>query len=286
MQLLKSVAAMQAWSERQRLVGIPIALVPTRGCLHAGPLSLVHVARRRLGARGAVVLSIYVNPTQFGPGEDFKRYPRDLKQDLGLCRQAGVDVVFAPSDAQMYPERCSTVVVEESVSLGMEGGSRPGHFRGVTTVVAKLFHAVRPHVAVFGAKDFQQATVIRRMTRDLLFGVTLVVAPTVREADGLALSSRNRYLKGAMRSQATVLWRALRTARALVREADPKRGVPASALKRRLAALIEEAPDARLDYIEFFETATLAPLGRVRRGARMALAVFLGETRLIDNGSL
>jgi pantoate--beta-alanine ligase len=286
MQLLKSVAAMQAWSDRQRLVGFPIALVPTMGCLHAGHLSLVHVARRRLGARGAVVLSIYVNPTQFGPGEDFKRYPRDLKQDLGLCRQAGVDVVFAPSDAQMYPERCSTVVVEESVSLGMEGGSRPGHFRGVTTVVAKLFHAVRPHVAVFGAKDFQQATVIRRMTRDLLFGVTLVVAPTVREADGLALSSRNRYLKGAMRSQATVLWRALRTARALVREADPKRGVPASALKRRLAALIEEAPDARLDYIEFFETATLAPLGRVRRGARMALAVFLGETRLIDNGSL
>jgi pantoate--beta-alanine ligase len=286
MQLLKSVAAMQAWSDRQRLVGFPIALVPTMGCLHAGHLSLVHVARRRLGARGAVVLSIYVNPTQFGPGEDFKRYPRDLKQDLGLCRQAGVDVVFAPSDAQMYPERCSTVVVEESVSLGMEGGSRPGHFRGVTTVVAKLFHAVRPHVAVFGAKDFQQATVIRRMTRDLLFGVTLVVAPTVREADGLALSSRNRYLKGAMRSQATVLWRALRTARALVREADPKRGVPASALKRRLAALIEEAPDARLDYIEFFETDTLAPRGRERRGARMALAVFLGETRLIDNGSL
>jgi len=179
---------------------VRVGFVPTMGYLHEGHLSLVRRARRAVGRRGTVVLSIYVNPTQFGPGEDLSRYPRDLSRDQQLCRRAGVDVLFTPDDAQMYPgtEAGSyhTYVVEESLSKLMEGASRPGHFRGVTTIVAKLFNIVLPEVAVFGAKDFQQAAIIQRMALDLNFPVKILVAPTVREPDGLALSSRNKYLEG------------------------------------------------------------------------------------------
>jgi pantoate--beta-alanine ligase len=265
-----------------------VGLVPTMGYLHAGHLSLVQRARRLASRGGKVVVSIYVNPTQFGPQEDFSRYPRDLARDRRLCREAGVDVIFAPDNTQMYPragaESFSTFVVEESLSRGMEGKSRPTHFRGVTTVVAKLFNIVQPDVAVFGAKDYQQAAIIKRMVRDLDFPLKIVVTPILREADGLAMSSRNKYLVGELRPQALVLWRSLEQARAEVHKAS--RPVSAARLKTELKRFIELAPAARLDYVEFFDPDTLVPVRNVTRGTQMALAVFIGKTRLIDNARL
>jgi pantoate--beta-alanine ligase len=235
-----------------------------------------------------VVLSIYVNPTQFGPHEDLSRYPRDLARDARLCQEAEVDVIFAPNDQQMYPRGeaggFSTFVAEETLSRGMEGKSRPTHFRGVTTVVAKLFNIVQPELAVFGAKDFQQAAIVKRMVRDLNFPLKIVVAPIQREADGLAMSSRNKYLVGDLRAQALVLSRTLAKARAAVRKAS--RPLSAARLKAELKRFIEQAPAARVDYVEFFEPDTLVPVPNVTRGAQMALAVFIGKTRLIDNAHL
>src|SRR5208282_5082341 len=209
MQIVSSIAAMQRLARKWQRAGTQVGFVPTMGYLHAGHLSLVKRAGRAVGKNGVVVLSIYVNPTQFGPAEDFSQYPRDLKRDLKLCREAGVDVAFTPRDAEMYPaldcgdmsplskrrhvgalENFSTYVVEEKLSQTMEGASRPTHFRGVTTVVAKLFNLVLPDVAVFGAKDWQQAAIVKRMVRDLNFPVKIIVAPTLREHDGLAMSSR------------------------------------------------------------------------------------------------
>ena len=285
MQLATSVPAMQRLAQKWRRAGVRVALVPTMGFLHAGHLSLVKAARKRVGATGQVVLSIYVNPTQFGPKEDFSKYPRDLRRDLRLCREAGVDLVFAPGDAEMYPGKSageySTFVIEEAISLGMEGAARPTHFRGVMTVVAKLFNLVRPDVAVFGQKDFQQAAVLQRMTRDLNFPVKLVIAPTLREADGLAMSSRNKYLDPEQRAQAVILYHALQAVRAAV-----KKPVAAARLKADLKEFLTAAPLARLDYVEFFDPATLAPVKQVKRGTHMALAVFFGNTRLIDNARL
>ena len=244
-------------------------------------------ARQALGKNGKVVVSIYVNPTQFAPTEDLAKYPRDLKRDLKSCREPGVDVVFTPGDAEMYPNKSasafSTYVVEEKLSQGMEGASRPTHFRGVTTIVAKLFNLVQPDFAVFGQKDFQQAAIIQRMVRDLNFPVKIIVAPTVRERDGLAMSSRNKYLAGDLRRQATVLWRAIQMAKSVVKKTE---SVPAADLKSDLRNLIETEPDARLDYVEFFEPDTLSPVSKVTRGMHMALAVFVGKTRLIDNAQL
>jgi pantoate--beta-alanine ligase len=258
------------------------------GYLHEGHLSLVRLARRRVGKAGKVVVSLYVNPTQFGPKEDLSRYPRDLKRDLKLCRAEGVDIVFAPSDAEMYPGKVegnySTYVVEEKLSHGMEGASRPGHFRGVATVVAKLFNLVQPDVAVFGAKDFQQAAVVKRMVRDLNFLMKIVVAPTVREPDGVAMSSRNKYLAGDLRPQATVLRRGIQAVRKAVTLA--RKPVAAAKLKARVCQIVKRAPAARLDYVEFFDPVSLVPLRQVTRGSQMALAVFIGQTRLIDNAEL
>jgi pantoate--beta-alanine ligase len=298
MQIVSSIVAMQRLALRWRRQGIRIGFVPTMGFLHAGHLSLVKHARKLVGKRGKVVLSIYVNPTQFGPKEDFSKYPRDLKRDLKLCRVEGVDVVFTPSDVEMYPGRgkqkaesrkrkaesdlYSTYVVEESLSQSMEGASRPTHFRGVTTIVAKLFNIVLPDAAVFGAKDFQQAAIIQRMAKDLNFPLEVVVAPTLREADGLAMSSRNKYLEGDLRTQAVVLWRSIQKAQATVK----KCAVSATKLKAELKKLIEVEPAARLDYIEFFDPETLVPVTKVTRGTQMALAVFVGKTRLIDNARL
>jgi pantoate--beta-alanine ligase len=288
MQIVASVTAMQRLSRRWQRAGARIGFVPTMGCLHAGHLSLIRRARREVGIRGKVVVSIYVNPTQFGPKEDFARYPRDLNRDLGLCRAAGVNAVFAPGDRAMYPGRAqgrySTCVVEEELSRGMEGRSRPGHFRGVTTVVAKLFNIVQPEIAVFGAKDYQQATVIRRMARDLNFPVRMVVAPTLRERDGLAMSSRNQDLTGDLRRQAAVLWRAIRRARAVTHKS--LRPIPAARLKCDLKRFVEREPRVRLDYVEFFAPATLAPVSKVVPGIRLALAAFVGDTRLIDNATV
>src|SRR5205823_3427180 len=288
MRTVTSVAAMQRLAAQWKRSGVPIGLVPTMGYLHQGHVSLVSKARQSVGKLGAIVLSIYVNPTQFAPTEDLAQYPRDLPRDKKLCRDAGVNVLFVPNDRQMYPAGkgadFSTFVVEEDLSRGMEGASRPTHFRGVTTVVAKLFNIVRPDVAVFGAKDFQQAAVVKRMVRDLNFGVRVLIAPTVREADGRALSSRNQYLTPGQREQAVALWQAIGQARAAVRAT--KAPIPASRLKSELKWLIETRPAARVDYIEFFDPATLQPLAGVTRGAHMALAVFVGKTRLIDNARL
>jgi pantoate--beta-alanine ligase len=268
--------------------GAVIGLVPTMGYLHAGHLSLVKRARQLVGRRGKVIVSIYVNPTQFGPGEDFSRYPRDLRRDLSLCRAEGVDVIFVPSDREMYPgnehERFSTFVVEEKLSQTMEGKARPTHFRGVTTVVAKLFNILQPQIAIFGAKDYQQAVIIRRMVRDLNFPIRIVVAPIVREADGLAMSSRNKYLNNDLRVQALALWRAIKAAREKLRTSS--NGVPANRLIAELKRLIEQQPAARVDYIEFFEPQTLEPVAKVTNGTHMALAVFIGKTRLIDNARM
>jgi len=269
------------WKRR----GLKVAFVPTMGYLHAGHLSLVQRARRLAGRKGRVVVSIYVNPTQFGPNEDFTRYPRDLARDLARCRAAGVDVVFAPRDAEMYPGKnsFSTYVVEESLARGLEGKSRPSHFRGVTTIVAKLFNIVRPTFAVFGAKDYQQGAIIKRMVSDLNFPVRMVVAPTHREPDGLAMSSRNKYLEGGLRTQALALWRAIQKTRAALRG---KKQLSAAGLKKDLKNLIEREPAARVDYVEFFDPDTLSPVSQVKRGTHLALAVFIGKTRLIDNARL
>jgi len=288
MRTVTAVGAMQRLALRWRRAGTRVAFVPTMGYLHEGHRSLIERARQLAGKAGRVVVSIYVNPAQFGPGEDLASYPRDRAGDQALCRTAGVDVVFAPDDAQMYPGKASgdftTYVVEESLSRAMEGVARPTHFRGVTTVVAKLFNLVLPEVAVFGAKDFQQAAVVRRMVRDLNCPVRIVVAPTRREPDGLAMSSRNKYLAGELRAQAAVLWQAIQKARVAARTA--RASLDAARLKRQLKQFIEQQPAARVDYIEFFEPATLKPVAGVAAGSQMALAVFLGKTRLIDNARL
>jgi len=263
--------------------GRRVALVPTMGFLHEGHLSLVRRARKLVGGDGLVVVSIYVNPTQFGVNEDLDAYPRDLKSDLAACRAGGVDAVFAPADRDMYPAGHSTFVLEQDLAQRMEGASRPTHFRGVTTVVTKLFNLVRPEVAVFGAKDWQQAAIIRRTVRDLNQPVKIIVAPTVRERDGLAMSSRNANLSPSEREQANVLHDSVKLARAEVRAQGR---VTAARLRSLVNHRFQKAPLARLDYVEFFHPDTLEPVRRVTRGAHMALAACFSRARLIDNGRL
>ncbi len=286
MRIISSAVGMQKLARFWQRQGVRVGFVPTMGYLHAGHLSLVRAARKHVGKSGRVVVSIYVNPTQFGPAEDLASYPRDLKRDLQLCRAAGVDVVFTPGDAEMYLGKAegnySTYIIEEKLSQSMEGVTRPAHFRGVTTVVAKLFHLVLPAVAVFGQKDFQQAAIIRRMVADLNFPVKIIVAPTLREGDGLAMSSRNKYLDAEQRSQAVILFHALQAAKAAV----ARQSISAARLKSDLKEFFTAAPQARLDYVEFFDPETLEPVAEVKPGTQMALAVFVGKTRLIDNGRL
>jgi pantoate--beta-alanine ligase len=286
MRIVPTVAAMQKLALRWKRAGVKIGFVPTMGYLHAGHLSLVREARQRVGKHGVVVVSIYVNPTQFAPTEDLSKYPRDLERDLKMCRAEGVDVVFTPGDAEMYPGKAegkySTYVIEENLGRVMEGAARPVHFRGVTTVVAKLFNIVLPDVSVFGQKDFQQAAIIKRMVGDLNFPVKIIVAPTRREADGLAMSSRNKYLDAEQRAQAVILFHALQAAK----QAVAKKSISAAKLKQDLRKFLTAAPLARLDYVEFFNPETLEPVVQVKRGTHMALAVFFGKTRLIDNAQL
>jgi pantoate--beta-alanine ligase len=273
---------MQRRARQWQAEGARVAFVPTMGYLHAGHLSLVKAGRRAAGPSGKVVVSIYVNPTQFAPTEDLAKYPRDFARDKKLCTDAGVDILFVPSNADMYPPGFSTFVVEEKLARILEGVSRPAHFRGVATVVAKLFHIVLPTVAIFGAKDFQQTAVVQRFVRDLNFPLKIIVAPTIREPDGLAMSSRNKFLSEQQRSQAAILWRVIQQAKADVRA----HSVSAPQLKQKLTQLIASQSEARLDYLEFFDSKTLEPVREVRRGSHMALAVFFGKTRLIDNSAL
>jgi len=252
----------------------PVVLVPTMGALHAGHAALIDAARARAGKAGTVIVSIFVNPTQFGPNEDLCKYPRTLEVDLELCAAHGADAVFTPTVDEMYPPGDSTFVDETELSRGLCGAQRPGHFRGVCTVVAKLFNILRPEAAIFGEKDYQQLAIIRRMTRDLFFGIEIIGHATVREPDGLAMSSRNRYLSADGRQRAATFPAALRQA---AEEPDPQ------SIIARAADLIAQGTGCAPEYVELVDAETLAPLTALDRPAVLAAAVKIGETRLIDN---
>lgn len=256
--------------------GKTIGLVPTMGALHEGHLSLVRAARTRCDV---VAVSIFVNPTQFGPNEDFGKYPRSLDRDRQLLESEHVDLLFTPTVEEMYPKGATTWVTVEGLSEKLCGRSRPGHFRGVTTVVSKLFHIVVPDFAFFGQKDAAQATIIRRMVRDLDFPVEINVCPIVREADGLAMSSRNAYLDPTQRKSATVLNRALMRIQTLVDKGERS----AARLIGEGKSVIAEEPSVRLDYLEIVDPEILDPIADISRGALVAVAAFVGTTRLIDN---
>lgn len=279
MKTIHSVTEMQQAALALRTAGKRIGVVPTMGFLHAGHLSLVKLARER---SEVVILTLFVNPTQFGPREDLAKYPRNFERDTALCHEAGVDILFAPDAAEMYAADASVYVVEEKLSRGLCGAARPGHFRGVGTVVAKLFNLCLPHVAVFGEKDAQQLRIIRRMTRDLNFPVEIVAGPTLRAADGLAMSSRNTYLSADERQQAPVLKRALDAAVRLFQTGERD----AATLKTAMRQIITQAPAAKIEYIEIVDDATLEPVPTLEKPALIALAVFIGPTRLIDNIAL
>jgi pantoate--beta-alanine ligase len=259
-----------------RQQGRRVSLVPTMGALHAGHGHLIDAAR--VGT-DYVVVSIFVNPIQFGPQEDFDKYPRTLEVDAEMCRQRGVDLVFAPAVQEMYPERQLTFVTVEEITSTLCGASRPGHFRGVATVVTKLFNIVQPDVAYFGQKDAQQAAVIRKMVRDLNFPLEIVVVPTARDEDGLALSSRNRYLTSEERRAAAVIPRALQGAEQLLRAGERR----ADRIRRYLRDTIAAEPLARIDYAEVVDADTMQPVERVTGKVLLAVAVYIGRTRLIDN---
>jgi pantoate--beta-alanine ligase len=251
-------------------------LVPTMGALHIAHGELMRVAREKAGKEGEVAVSVFVNPLQFEPGSDYERYPRREKDDEEFCRRAGVDLLFRPNAKEMYVDDRSVFIEENSLSTVLEGRSRPGHFRGVCTVVAKLFNILEPEMAVFGEKDFQQLAVIRRMVSDLNFPIEIVAVPTVREADGLACSSRNAYLNPEERKQAPVLRKALLAAKELGQKT-------AQAVAQLVRKIISEAPLARIDYVEVVDAKTLHPTGAVKPDSVVAVAVYFGKTRLIDN---
>lgn len=276
MRSISSAAEITAISQEARRAGKRVGLVPTMGALHEGHLSLVRAARSR---SDVVVVSIFVNPTQFGPKEDFSKYPRTLEKDLGLLQAEKVDFVFSPSVQEMYPPGSSTWVTVEGLSEKLDGRSRPGHFRGVTTVVSKLFNIVQPDLAVFGQKDAAQAAIIRRMVVDLDFNVRILVCPIVREKDGLAMSSRNAYLNPEQRKQAAVLYRSLMRLQTLADQGERNASTLISAGKQ----VIAEEPRVRLDYLEIVDWNTLDPVTDISKGALVAVAVYVGETRLIDN---
>ena len=274
--VIQTVSQMQGVADQLRQEGHRIGLVPTMGYLHEGHLSLV---TRALQDANRVVVSIFVNPIQFGPKEDLAAYPRDLDRDLELISEAGAHFAYVPEVGEMYPDGFATYVNVEGLTDNLCGLSRPGHFRGVTTVVAKIFTATKPHLAVFGQKDAQQVLVIQRMVRDLNLDVDVIVAPTVREADGLAKSSRNVYLTPEARQEAPVLYRALQMGKALIEEGarDPDQVLGA------MRQLITDAPHAKIDYVEAVDMDRLAPLSVLSGRVLLAVAVYFGKARLIDN---
>ena len=276
MDIFKTADEMRTWSTRQRHGGLSIAFVPTMGALHQGHLSLLREGRRR-GDR--LVLSIYVNPTQFGPAEDLEKYPRDLDGDLKKAQDEEVNGVFLPTDQVMYPRGYKTYVTVEDLDKPLCGITRPTHFRGVATVVAKLFNIVAPDVAIFGEKDFQQLTLIRRMTRDLNLPVEIVSCPIVREPDGLAMSSRNANLSPTEREAACSLFRSLNVAKAMVDDGI----TDAAEIIKEVRATIETTKLARIDYAKLVDPDTLKDQPVFRTPALLAIAAFVGKTRLIDN---
>jgi pantoate--beta-alanine ligase len=279
MRIIERIESMREWSEAQRRAGRRVGFVPTMGFLHGGHICLVRDAKAR-GDR--LVVSIFVNPTQFGPGEDFAAYPRDFESDCELLEQEGVDALFYPSLGEMYPQGAQTRVEVERLSLPLCGALRPGHFRGVATVVAKLFHIVQPHVAIFGEKDYQQLLVVRRLVRDLNMGIEIVGHPIVREPDGLAMSSRNAYLNTAERAAAVCLSRALCKAERLFQRGEKS----AVTLVRSALAELEKEPLAQVEYVKLCDAETLDELERIDAPAVLALSVRIGKARLIDNRML
>ena len=285
MEIVRTVAELRAWSRTERSKGQTAGLVPTMGALHAGHASLIEAAARSCGR---VAVSIFVNPTQFGPSEDFARYPRSFEADCKLAEAAGAHVVLAPSVEEMYPGTngggpgTATFIEVSTLSDRLDGKSRPGHFRGVATVVAKLLIASEADRAFFGQKDAAQVAVLRRMVEDLRIGTEIVVCPIVREADGLALSSRNVYLTEAQRRQALVLSRSVRAVERLAAAGERR----AEALVAAARAVISEEPEVRVDYVEVVDWGTLQPVELARPGTLFAVAAWVGATRLIDNSVL
>jgi pantoate--beta-alanine ligase len=275
-EIFRDPRAMRAKAEDLRRDGRRIAVVPTMGALHDGHLALLRAAR---GKADVVILTIFVNPTQFGPNEDLARYPRDEVGDIAKARGAGIDLAFCPDAAAMYPPGSQTFVEVRELQKPLCGASRPGHFAGVATVVAKLFHITQPHLAVFGEKDYQQLAIIRRMVRDLDFAIEIAGVPIVREADGLALSSRNAYLSADQRRAARSLSTGLATAEAAFVAGERR----AAALVAAASAPITAEPAARIDYVELRDADELTPLEVVDRRAVLAIAAFVASTRLIDN---
>ncbi len=280
MQIIQSIHEMQSLAISLRSQGKLLGFVPTMGCLHEGHLKLVDVARERADV---VIASVFVNPTQFGPNEDFDRYPRQLESDAEMCRQRGVDILFAPKREDIYPQDFSTFVSEEKLSKGLCGVSRPGHFRGVCTIVTVLFNIVRPDVAVFGQKDAQQAAIIRKMVADLWMPVQVVVAPTVREPDGLAMSSRNRYLQPEQRADALRIYQSLMAAKKMVEDGVRSTDRVVAEITNRLA----QSRRIRVIYVTIVDKDTMAPVRTIEPGkCTCALAVWVNEVRLIDNMDL
>ena len=277
--IIESIQEMQSYSESLRLAGKKISFVPTMGYFHEGHLSLMKEARKQADC---VVVSIYVNPTQFGPKEDFSKYPRDFERDRDMAQSVGVDIIFFPYNQEMYPQAYQTYVDVEQVTKNLCGMSRPGHFRGVTTVCCKLFNIVKPHSAIFGKKDFQQLAAIKRMVKDLNMDLEIIGLPTFREPDGLAMSSRNVYLSKEERSSALTLVGALRIAQKLYAEGERN----AAVMIEKAEDLIKSAPFTEIDYVKVCDTSTLEDVNEIKGEAVMALAVKVEKTRLIDNSVL
>ena len=271
MKIFREPLKLQKWAKAQSKAGKTIALVPTMGYLHEGHLSLIETAKKK-GA-DEIIVSVFVNPVQFGPNEDYEKYPRDEKADLAKCRAAGATAIFFPTPANMYLDRHSVYITEEDLSTGLCGARRPGHFRGVCTVVGKLFNLAHPDFAVFGQKDYQQAQVIKRMVRDLNFDLKIVVAPIVREPSGLARSSRNTYLSAEEKERALALSQSLKSITV---------GKTVAAERQRVPAFLETA-GLKVDYVEFVDGETLQPVKKTAKGVCVLLAVYDGKTRLIDN---
>jgi pantoate--beta-alanine ligase len=276
MKIIRTVAEMQRTSEELRLQQKHIGIVPTMGYLHDGHASLIRAIRQEVEI---VVTSIFVNPTQFGPSEDFSTYPRDLARDEHIAQQAGTDIVFYPDAKEMYPDGFKTYVSTDTVATILEGKFRPTHFRGVTTVVAKLFNIVKPHMAIFGQKDVQQAFILRQMVRDLNFDVRVIIAPIVREPDGLALSSRNVYLNPQERKDATALFRSLKLAEELIGAGERD----AARVREEMERLIQSVNPTQIDYIAFLDPDSFEETRRILPRTLVALAVRFGSTRLLDN---
>jgi pantoate--beta-alanine ligase len=276
MRTIRTRRAIRTWTRERRASGESIGFVPTMGALHEGHASLIRAAKRRTDA---VAVSIFVNPLQFGIGEDLDRYPKSMAKDIRLCRREGVDIVFVPQVEELYPEKFQTSVRVKGLTERYEGQARPGHFEGVTTVVAKLFHLIGPDRAFFGQKDYQQAVVVKQMVQDLDLPIDIVVGPTVRAPDGLALSSRNRFLSLPERKAAAVLFDALSSARRLLQSGKRSAGKGREAMIR----VVSREPLARLDYAAVVDPATLDELRAVKGRAVLLLAVWIGKTRLIDS---